>query len=381
MRDNMDHINSFSVLFNNIEDSKTDSTPAQKNVYATVCVRGGLIRSLYKNEDNREIEINRAAGDVFCQLVRNRAEYKEIGVQNQAIGKSAEFFGISCTKTEITEDLRKLLRVLYYNSFTQEEFEAAKQEAIERLKKDYKKPEFRSRQRGQELLEVSKGYTAEGWARNLEKIQPEDLKKYCENFVNPANTMLSITGELDDSVIKAIIEMLRSFPKGGDSLVPVGRAAVSSEENEIILQNGDDCASYYVTYFVFPDSSIYAVEKAALVMCLAQLLYGGKAEVSVDSYDSGFAVFGMPPKQIDAEKIFTETIFDKAKHIIVNRFLTMTYTNPLIFGEYAGEFYYSGIDIYELLNLINGIDAEILKKAYKDANIQIIMGCVSNNGG
>lgn len=354
----------------------------EHKICVTIALKGGVVKSLYQNKDTEEVvEINPAAGGILMHVLNNRSANRQIAGWKYKHGKNGIYFSVTAEKEEIEGNLEQLLQMIFEEQVTEEEFVEAKQQSIDKLKRDFKNATTRSWYYMFEYTDMGKKYAYNKWAKGLETIQYDEFNMYTEALVNPENSMVIVNGMLDEKEITSIFGVLKCVQKKGIEYVDYGYVAEETGNLDYYLPKGMSCDSMGALYFVFPDKDVTPTEKMFLLLYVSEIMFQEHGMVSVDAFDASIIYFQEPIKRYELEipHVWTQENVMSARDRLLQRFANLL-KNQEEFGVYICEMLYSGVDISKLIEYIQMCDFDVVYRAYRNANIKIGNGTILNEG-
>lgn len=347
----------------------------------TIAVKGGIVKSLYRNQEEI-VKINPAAGSIFLHALNEKRKSQGVTDWKCKIGRNGIYFSLITEKWKVEESLGQMVQLIYESQITEEEFLAAKQQTINSLKQNFRHEMTRSWYYMFEFTDIGKRYTYNEWARALETIQYDEFHKYIEELVNPQNSVVIANGEMEEWEVTSICAVLRKVQKSGTEYIDYGYVL---DENGILdchLKGNMDCDSLGALYFVFPDANATPTEKIFLLLYINEMLFREHGIVSVDAFDASIVYYRAPIREyrVEIENIWTEENVLAARRRLLQSFDNLI-KDPIKFGVYEGELLFSGVDISQLIRYIQICDFEVIYRAYKNANVKIGNGAIINKGG
>lgn len=366
----MKRVNGFFVEFNNFENYEID------DIYITIAIKGGFVGRVFQNgRTSEKIEINQASGHVYLKYLSNFCRDR-ISAEF-AIGKNGNYVTIRSGREEIIETLREMLALVYMENVTEEAFAAAKEEAIAELKKTFRNQTQRMWYYMFEFTEVGKRYAYNRLAEDLRNMKIEELQEYMECIVNPQNSVAIVSGRLDEALIKDICKTLENVKNTGEEYLVCGYdIGVNQVIDRHLIKTGN-AAALGSLYFVFSKEKGNLTERMVLLQYISEIMFQGKASVSVDAFDASITYYEQPIDQYEMQlkDIWTVENIEKAKKHLLERFENFMST-PKRIGVYVGEQILGGVDFFKLYQYIQLCDADALEQAYKRADVKVANGAV-----
>lgn len=366
----MKRVNGFLVEFNNFENYEMDE------IYITIAIKGGIVGRMYQNsETGDKKEMNQAAGRVYLKHLsdlckgRVRAEF--------AAGKNGSYVTIRSGREKIVETLRKLFALVYIENTTEEAFAVAKEEAITDLKKAFKNQAQRMWYYMFEFSEVGKRYAYNRLAEDLYTMKFEELEEYKRHMVNTRNSVVIVSGRLDEVIIRDICIELENVKNVGEEYLTCGYDVGVNQvidRHLIMTGNADALGSLY---FVFPEQQGDLAERMVLLQYISEILFEGKASVSVDAFDASIVYYGKSIDQYEMQlrDIWTTENVKRAKKHLLEQYESLMST-PEIMGVYVGEQILGGIDFFKVYQYIQICNADDLEQTYRKADVKVANGAV-----
>lgn len=355
----------------------------KNEICITIALKGGVVKSLYQNKNTEEVvEINPAAGSVFMHVLEHRSKIQHITGLKCKVGKNGIYFSVTAEKEKIEENLENVIRLIFEQQVTEEEFVEAKQQTIDKLKQNFKNEMTRNWYYMLEFTEMGKKYVYNKWARALETIQYDEFNKYTEVLVNPENSIVIVNGMLEETEITSICAVLKCIQKKGIEYLDYGYAFGENKILDWHLVKNMSCSSLGALYFVFPDENVTPTEKMFLLLYISEILFQEHGIVSADAFDVCIVYFqeSIERYELEIADIWTEENVIGARERLLQRFENLI-KNLGKFGVYAGELLFSGVDISKLIRYIQICDFDIIYRAYKNSNVKIGNGAIINEGG
>lgn len=369
--------NRFFTEFWNCEDAESDT------VSVTIALKGGITKRFYSYQNTEEIvEINPAASDVFRHVQENRIQEQKIKGIQCTFGKNGIYFTITAKKEDIVECLKAVLEAVFECPVTETEFEEAKKQTIDTLRKNFKKEKVRSQYYMFEFTDMGKAYTYNGWARGLETITYEEFYTYTEALVNPENSIVIGNGMLEETEITSICDVLKGIQKAGTECTDYGYVPSENSVLDCHLVKNMSCGSIGALYFVFPDETVSPTEKMFLLLYINEMMFQEHGIVSADAFDASIIYSEEPVRRYEIKiyNIWSKKKIRSARERLLQRFENLIKI-PKEFGIYAGEQLLSGVNVHQLIEHIQVCDEDMVYQTYKNANLKIANGAIINEGG
>lgn len=366
----MKRVNGFLTVFNHFEEYETDE------IYVTISLKGGIAEDLFGDSGTgEEWKVNPAAGRVYLKHLSNRC----VGKQNAvcSAGKNGNYITVKSEREKIAEVLRELLALIYIDGVTDGEFTAAKEASVAEMKRIFKHASQRIWYYMFEFTEAGKGYVYNRMAEALWTMTKQELNEYVQHMVNPENSVIIVSGKLDETLIGTICGELTKVKKTGKEYLGCGHNRNISERKDChLVKRGDDYALGSL-YFMFPDRKVDLTERMVLLAYISEILFAGKAVVSVDAFDASVTYYGQHIDRYEMllDDIWTAENVETAKERLLERFQSLLGT-PQKAGVYLGEQIFCGIDVFKLCRYIWQCDAKNLREAYKKADMKVLNGAV-----
>ncbi len=366
----MKRINGFLTVFNNFEEYETD------DVHITIAIKGGIVEQLFQDSETGEKwKINPAAGWVYLKHLSNSCAGK-INAEF-SVGKNGNYVTIKSKREKIVEVLKEILILIYVNETTDEEFALAKEASVAEMKKIFKNVAQRIWYYMFEFTEVGKGYAYNWLAESLQAMTNQELKKYIQHIVNPKNSIVIVSGRLDETLIGDICRELKKVKKTGKEQFSCGYEINMSQLQDCHLIKRGEENSLGSLYFMFPNRKIELTERMVLLQYIGEILFAGKCVVSVDTFDASITYYGqhIDRYEMQLDGLWTTENVENTKKRLLERFKRLLCT-PEKIGVYLGEQIFCGVDFFKVYQYIQMCDAKNLSAAYRKADVKVVNGAV-----
>lgn len=117
-------------------------------------------------------------------------------------------------------------------------------------------------------------------------------------------------------------------------------------------------------------------------MYINEILFREHGIVFADTFDASIVYVKEPIRMYELElaDIWTEVNIANARERLLERFKSLI-RKPLEFDRYKGELLLAGVDVYKLIHGIQVSNTDMVRHAYKNAEVKVGSGAIINEGG
>lgn len=333
----------------------------EENTFITVGLQGGMTTKEILRDQRERFVCNRAFFHIWSRyLCQSR---KELQISRNVMS-TATVLSCKSDRDNCYDTIGELLGTIFQTDYQETTFLEMKEQAEDAFEDKYKDVAFRAHYKAMEITDMNKEFRLQEFIDELQALDFMTFCKMAECFLTPGNIVVYVNGSFD-AMTKDKGEMI-------EEQIPD-----ETHEIQLLYRNTDpylrqdahlaelsrENLNQTILYIDFLGKGTLFSRMIWLALA-AQSIHQRNVEINLDEGDSSIT---FTPLTLKEEKvIFTEGLsreaFPYMRKKLLRGYEELLERHPVIWGEAVTAYILMGVDIVELLEMIDKCSYELFQE-------------------
>lgn len=339
-------------------------------IFCAISFAGGNAIRDCNLSDGKMFRGNYAFFNVFMNCLRQMSEFRDVLMDCQRTSSSIVF---TTSDSGFIGELNTILKLVLQHSFSEEQFNRAKEITVKSFEKNYADEFFRARLKAYEFSELNKAFLLKALIDDIRNINYEIFCKCADVYLTPGNACIYVFGDCQKIDVSDLEKQLyfKSDCIGIDSFDVNKYDPYMKEDAHIFEIARNDCfLSIESLSFVNEETTLYS--KKLVLDIMSELIESPMVEVYVDEADASLM---FENKELIAykEKLLSTSIedFTDAKKKLQSRYFSLMNKQPEVYCVEASQLMVLGIDIDQYIDALFKVSYEDFSEIMRMADVII----------